>query len=124
MLKGKSNIGVAHYFIQVQSHRNALLITLTVISLYSNSNTTLLQESSGARSITLIPASLIDQIVSMNPHRVDDEDHYIMFKQPGDNVTNLGGFQVSCEDDEDVDGQVDDNDNADAHSNGHDSGDL
>lgn len=70
----------------------------------------------------MIPANLIEQIISINPHQVDDEDHYFMFEQLGNNITNLGGFWVSCKDDKNIDGQVDEDDNAD--SNGYNSGDL
>ncbi|KIJ06008.1 hypothetical protein PAXINDRAFT_92621 [Paxillus involutus ATCC 200175] len=111
-LSGNVKFGVAHFFFQIQERPHSQPQGLAIISLYSDPHRRLLEESSGAlysckylgdTSLIIIPATSIDQIVSMNPHEIDGHTRYFMFEQPGNDVTNLGGFLVSTEDDEDVD---------------------
>ncbi|KAF9219680.1 hypothetical protein BS17DRAFT_769892 [Gyrodon lividus] len=126
MLEGKSKIGVI-YFLQVQSHQNSSPISLAVVvvSRYSDPNLHLLEESSralysckylGGRSITMILAISIEQIVSMNLHQVNNKDCLFMFKKPGNDVISLGDLVISHEDNEDVDSQDDESGNGDDES--------
>ncbi|KAF9231986.1 hypothetical protein BU15DRAFT_55551 [Melanogaster broomeanus] len=109
-INGNITLGVVHYFFQIHPCTNTQPIAVALVSLYSSPHLPTLLASSGAlysckylgeTSLTVIPVFAIDQIVSMNPHKIDGDDRYFMFEQPGNDVTNLGGFMVSGEDDED-----------------------
>jgi len=45
----------------------------------------------------------INQVVAMIPHTVNGQQHYFMFKQLGQDVTNLGGFHDDSDEDDNSD---------------------
>jgi len=74
-----------------------------MISLYSPPDPILLAQSNGTlfsctyqATLTVIDAVDISQVVAMIPHTVNGQQHYFMFEQPGQDVTNLGGFMMTA----------------------------
>lgn len=83
---------------------------LAMISLYSPPDPILLAQSNGTlfsctyqATLTVIDAVDISQVVAMIPHTVNGQQHYFMFEQPGQDVTNLGGFHDDSDEDDNSD---------------------
>ncbi|KAL4063381.1 hypothetical protein V8B97DRAFT_1876840 [Scleroderma yunnanense] len=96
-----------HFIFQVQHQDNSLIIVLVMISQYLPLDAALLIASKGtlfscayhgSTSLMVVRAVDISQVVAMIPHKINGQPCYFMFKQPGQDVTNLGGFLISQED--------------------------
>lgn len=89
------------------------MITLAMISVFSDPHPALLREShgtvlsctySGNDSLIVTDISFIRSVVAMVPHHPPswDEDRFLVVEQPGLDVMNLGGFtdcvsDIDCE---------------------------
>ncbi|KIK81599.1 hypothetical protein PAXRUDRAFT_155718, partial [Paxillus rubicundulus Ve08.2h10] len=97
------------FFFQLQLHENMEPVSLALISAYSPPNYNDLIDSSGSLftctyigTLSIVKVSQINQVVCITQH--PGTDKLFMFEQPGNDVTFLGGFLVTNEDNEDIDG--------------------
>lgn len=56
----------------------------------------------GDSALRIIPVMAIKSVVAMIPHKINEEEWYFMFEQPGMDVARMGGYLVANEDDEDT----------------------
>ena len=112
---GEIKFGVVHFFFRIQLENNGPFTTLAMISLYSPPHPTLLAQSEGTllsctylATFLVINAVDIRQVIAMVPHTVNGQQRYFMFEQPGQDMTNLGGFVIGFDESDD-----NDNDNSD-----------
>ncbi|KAH7917282.1 hypothetical protein BV22DRAFT_1135537 [Leucogyrophana mollusca] len=110
-INGQIQFAVVLFFFELQLEVNTHPKALAIISVYSPPDRALLEASSGAlysckylgdAGLVVIEATMINQVVAMIPHKVGEDECFFMFEQPGNDVTDLGGFLIDNEDDEDI----------------------
>jgi len=101
-----------HFFFKAQLEDNGASTALAMVSQYLPPDPILLKQSEGtlfsctySGALTVIHAVDIRQVVAMIPHNVNGRLRYFMFEQPGQDVTNLGGFVVGTADESDEDSE-------------------
>ncbi|KAG1724004.1 hypothetical protein EDB19DRAFT_1644902, partial [Suillus lakei] len=101
------------FFFKLQLESNTHPKPFALVSKYSPPDCDLLEASSkalysctygGEEGLSVVEATTIKQVVVMIPHEVNGEEQFFMFEQPGNAVTDMGGFLLGSKDDEDMDG--------------------
>ncbi|KAH7919195.1 hypothetical protein BV22DRAFT_1023421 [Leucogyrophana mollusca] len=109
-VNGQIKFAAVQFFFELQFNLNTRPRPLALVSVYSPPDRELLEASSealysckflGDAALLVIEATAINQVVAMVPHKVGEDHCFFMFEQPGNDVTDMGGFLIADEDDED-----------------------
>ncbi|KAG1799618.1 uncharacterized protein BJ212DRAFT_1287936, partial [Suillus subaureus] len=101
-IKGGLYFAEVLFFFELRSdHNTQMLKPLTLVSLYSTPDRTLLQELNdtfytckhqGEAGLRVVQVTTFLSVVSMIPHMLAGEERFCMFEKPGMDLANLGGI--------------------------------